>query len=290
MTGQARGVSGPRRITALFAAVVAIVAAASCSSDDAAPTDGKRTVHEAFSMTLEELESAIGGLPADIRENIEARPWYFLELTDRMLTQPEELYVLVDKSHSLDPDTLPPDLVPLTNYDLSLNRSDLSLRRSVMPDVLAMTEAARIDGVELVYSSTYRSYDYQKSVYERHVREYGREQADRVSARPGTSQHQLGTTIDFGSITDAFRDTEAGRWLFDNAWRFGFSLSYPEGGEDLTGYRHEIWHYRYLSRTGTTMEREFFSSLQQHFLAFFHENRELFESSRVGTVPDERAQ
>ena len=155
-----------------------------------------------------------------------------------------------------------------------------------MPDVLAMTEAARIDGIELVYSSTYRSYEYQKTVYDRHVRTYGREQADRESARPGMSQHQLGTTIDFGSITDAFGDTAAGKWLVSNARRFGFSLSYPEGGEELTGYRHEIWHYRYLSRVGTLMEREFFASIQQHMLEFFHEYRAFFVSNMIDTKTD----
>lgn len=142
-----------------------------------------------------------------------------------------------------------------------------------------MATAAEIDGITLVFSSAYRSYDYQKAVYERNVRQLGQEQADRESARPGTSQHQLGTTVDFGSITDAFAETPAGKWLLENAWRYGFSLSYPDGYESLTGYRHEIWHYRYISRAAARLERDYFGSIQHYLLVFLADHLETLRAA-----------
>ena len=90
-------------------------------------------------------------------------------------------------------------------------RNDLSLRIPAEKSLRLMGEGAKQDGITLVVSSTFRSYDYQKIVYERNVKQMGQEAADRESARPGTSQHQLGTAVDFGSITDEFAETKAGK-------------------------------------------------------------------------------
>jgi zinc D-Ala-D-Ala carboxypeptidase len=235
----------------------------------------RELVHPAFSMTLADVRETISPLPPDIQANILMRPQYFMELVDQALTLSPELLRLVDKAHALPSDYEPDDLVSLAEYDVRVNRSDLTLRRGVMPDVLAMVEAARSDDIELVFSSCYRSYSYQETVYKRHIEQLGEEQANRESAKPGTSQHQLGTTIDFGSITPAFGDTPAGKWLYRHAWKYGFSLSYPAGLEELTGYMHEIWHYRYISRVGTELEQQFFNGIQQHLLSFWnaHKNR-----------------
>ncbi len=239
--------------------------------------------HPQFDITLDQLKTEIQNEPDFVQQHIIARPQYFLELAQNFCEKPDWARVLVDKNHPLPEDYAPNDLVMLNIYPLSLNRSNLRLSRSCMPAVLAMTEAARIEGVELVYSSTFRSYEYQEKLYEGYVDRHGQKEADRFSARPGTSQHQLGTTIDFGSITPEFGDTSAGKWLYEHAWEYGFSLSYPEGKEDLTGYMFEIWHYRYITRTGTLLEREFFNGLQQHMLEFFDRHYEFFCTQKSKT-------
>ena len=149
-----------------------------------------------------------------------------------------------------------------------------------MPNLLAMAKAAKADGVTLVSSSGYRSYEYQRRVYAREVRMYGQETADRESARAGTSQHQLGTVIDFGSITDAFAETRAGKWLAAHAEEYGFSLSYPRDDEALTGYRYESWHYRFITVAGTRLQKEFFGDIQQYLLLFLNDNRLALEAKR----------
>lgn len=245
-------------------------------------------VHPAFTVTLPELEARLAATAAELRPafaerfapRILERPEYFLELLRQSFDEPQELFRLVDKEHALPEDYAPEDLVDLNRYAdrLILNRNDLSLRAIIMPDLFAMIEAARLDGILIDISSTYRSYQYQAGLFERHVQNLGREQAERVSARPGTSQHQLGTTVDFGSITPAFADTRAGRWLAANSRDFGFSLSYPDGYEELTGYSYEPWHFRYISRVGTELETQFFEGLQQHLLEFYRANAEWFRA------------
>ena len=116
-----------------------------------------------------------------------------------------------------------------------------------------MRRDAREEGIELVAFSTYRSFDRQKVLYEGYVAKDGEKAADRYSARPGFSEHQTGLAFDFGeagkeehwaSVT--FGETAGGEWLYENAHQYGFILRYPEGSEEITGYMHESWHYRFV--------------------------------------------
>jgi len=246
----------------------------------AAP-EGAERVSPEFSLTREELKAMTAGLPAGIREVILSRPADFLHQVGAVLDQPEDLFVLVDKQHSLAPTYVPPDLVPLKDYPLKLSWPGLKLRKAIMPAVLEMARAARADGVTLSFSSAYRSYDYQEGVFQREVDMYGRLAAERESAQAGHSQHQLGTAVDFGTISDDFAGTPEGRWVAAHAWEHGFSLSYPEGLESVTGYRHESWHYRYISRPGTLLQRSFFSDVQQYLLEFLAASRAALERRRL---------
>jgi len=257
----------------LMALSVAVLpASAAAAGTSAAPE---------FSLTLQDLRTITAALPKTVQDRIigDARP--FLNLLSRVLDEPAEYLVLVDKSHPLPAGSVPPDLVSLAAYPLSVSRGDLLLRKAIMPDVLALSAAARADGVTLLFSSSYRSYEYQKAVYEREVKTYGQQAANRESARPGTSQHQLGTAVDFGSITDAFAETKAGRWLMAHAEEYGFSLSFPKGYESVTGYRYESWHYRYITKTAARLQKEYFEDIQQYLLEFLHDNRAALEAKRL---------
>ena len=228
-------------------------------------------IHPEFDLTADELEELLSEEPEAVRSAVRARPEYFLELVDRTLDLPKALYALVDKTHPLPENYRPSELVALSVYSrIRINRDSLQLSSLCIPDLLAMNEAARADGVTLVISSAFRSYSYQKGLYEGYVAKHGQEEADRFSARPGTSQHQLGTAIDFGSITEKIASTPQGEWLAEHAWEYGFSLSYPKGMEETTGYMWEPWHFRYMSRTATRLEREFFGGVQQHMTEFLH--------------------
>lgn len=179
------------------------------------------------------------------------------------------LYYLIDKKHFVSSDYVPKDLMPVKNNDLwNVSRNDLSLRPEAYAALEELSRAALADGIKLMVSSTYRSYQYQEGLFNRYVAQDGVELAERYSARPGTSQHQLGVAIDFGSITDDWGDTKMGKWVYEHAAEYGWSLSFPQGYEDVTGYMWECWHFRYIGKTACEFQKKWFGNIQQFMLEF----------------------
>ena len=213
------------------------------------------------------------GLPERLSRMVAASalesPAFIMELL-ALLENDSFLYYLVDKKNSLPENYEPSDLVPLTGSSYRRARDGLELRRMAADSLDGMAASAGAEGIVLTIGSAYRSAEYQAQVYEREVRTYGRETADRQSARPGHSQHQLGLVVDFSPIDDAFAKTEASRWLLNNAGRFGWSLSYPDGYEEVTGYRWESWHYRYVGRDLAAFIENYFEGIQQYALQFIN--------------------
>ncbi len=258
-------------VICLLFALLSAVPAEGAGGGDVAPH---------FRMTLEELEHATASLSPRTRARIASDAKGFLALMERVLGLPTDLLVLVDKQHGLDRDFVPRDLVALEGYPLQVTRKGLSLRSVLMPDLLSMVKSARADGVSLPLSSTYRSYAYQVTIYERELKDKSREEVERELAPPGHSQHQLGTAIDFGSIDASFAATSAGRWLSRNAWKYGFSLSYPQGSEAETGYAYEPWHYRYVGPSAAEAVERFFEGSLQSFLEFYERQGAYFEERK----------
>jgi D-alanyl-D-alanine carboxypeptidase len=181
------------------------------------------------------------------------------------------LYYLIDKKHYVGSDYEPKDLMPVKNNDLwNVSRNDLSLRPEAYHALEELSRAALADGIKLMVSSTYRSYSYQERLFARYVAQDGVELAERYSARPGTSQHQLGVAIDFGSITDDWADTKMGKWVYNNAAKYGWSLSFPQGYEDVTGYMWECWHFRYIGVEACEFQKKWFGDIQQFMLEFLY--------------------
>jgi D-alanyl-D-alanine carboxypeptidase len=157
----------------------------------------------------------------------------------------------VDKTHSLPAGYEPPGLSALPGDYLAPGFGG-SLRSEVVDALLVMLDAAYGEGHDIRCRSAYRSYAEQEQTFNYWVSVLGYEEATRVSAMPGHSEHQLGTTCDLTSpevgwdLSDSFGETEPGRWLADHAHEYGFALSYPAGQEAATGYSYEPWHYRYI--------------------------------------------
>ncbi len=159
---------------------------------------------------------------------------------------------LLDTIYKLPADYIPTDLVFTAEAGLYPN---YKVRRFVLIDLkLLMSDAAKL-GHPIAIQSAYRSYAYQEKVFNYWVERQGLDAAKKSSARPGHSEHQLGTTLDFRSADGPpaweladWAKTEAGAWMMENAWRYGFVLSYPKNKEDITCYVYEPWHYRYMGR------------------------------------------
>jgi len=261
----------------IFSAVFTALFFLSCIKSD---TMNKNAVEAAktpsqeyvvFPVKQDILENA--GLPQQLSVKIQnlLSNQAFISVLSNIMKDDPYIRILVDKEHSLPENYEPDDLIELANSSYRVNRDGMFLRKAAESSLEEMAAAAAKEGLTLVASSAYRSYDYQVQVYERNVRQMGLEAADRESARPGHSQHQLGLVVDFGSITDAFAQTAEGRWLAANASRFGWSLSYPDGYEEITGYRWESWHYRYVGRELAAFIDTYFEGIQQYALSFIHE-------------------
>ncbi|WP_276779508.1 M15 family metallopeptidase [Treponema succinifaciens] len=181
----------------------------------------------------------------------------------------KSLFFLIDKKHAASSSYVPKDLVSLKKNGLfDLNKDGMEIRKEAYSALNEMAQAALNDGIRLLVSSAYRSYSYQENLFNYWVSVDGLEEAERESARPGTSQHQLGTAVDFGSISDDFDKTQMGQWIYKNAADYGWSLSFPKGYEDVTGYRWECWHFRYIGKNACRFQQKWFGGIQQFMLEF----------------------
>ncbi len=166
-----------------------------------------------------------------------------------------DLLTFLNKERRLLVTYEPSDLVNLReNYiDLYVNDDTFVLRKEAADNLDLMLKDMREEiNKNVVIASAYRSYETQAKLYSGYVAQYGQEETDKFSARPGYSEHQLGTVVDFVNeesgfqFNEQFGETEAGVWLKDNSYLYGFIMSYPNGTEEVTGYAYEPWQFRYI--------------------------------------------
>jgi D-alanyl-D-alanine carboxypeptidase len=121
-----------------------------------------------------------------------------------------------------------------------------------MDDLAAMFAASRAAGLDLIIESGYRSWGDQAATFDSWAARIGYAAARVRSARPGHSEHQLGTAVDLtspgwgGRFGDWGRETAEGAWLAEHAWEFGFVMSYPFGTQGATCFSYEPWHFRWI--------------------------------------------
>ncbi|MCL6613047.1 MAG: M15 family metallopeptidase [Firmicutes bacterium] len=161
--------------------------------------------------------------------------------------------LLVNKARPLPADYVPPDLRPAgIPFTCPVDSPKRLLRAEAAEALERLFARATQEGIALLGVSGYRSYERQREIFAAHMADLGEEAANRVSARPGESEHQTGLAIDVSSpevgglLVESFGETEAGRWLAQNAPKYGFVIRYPRGKEDVTGYAYEPWHLRYV--------------------------------------------
>ncbi len=157
---------------------------------------------------------------------------------------------VVDRESPLPLDYKPTDLVAIQKKWDYHTEGTKRLRKEAKAAQEKLFEAARDEGIDLRVVSAYRSAAQQKYLYLRKLDKAGPGQ--KLVAKPGHSEHQLGTTIDISStdpktvLRAAFADTPEGKWLRDNAARFGFRFTYTEATQEKTGFKPEPWHIRYM--------------------------------------------
>ena len=160
--------------------------------------------------------------------------------------------VLIDTARSVPQDFGPTDLHNISDAGFPFT-AGVAVRSLVINDLAAMRKAAIADHVPLTVVAAYRSYSQQTDLYARRVDKLGNTEAGSRVARPGHSEHQLGTAIDLTSagLTDvdsAWGSTPQGQWVATTAYKYGFLLSYPLDASARTCYDYEPWHLRYVGR------------------------------------------
>ena len=186
--------------------------------------------------------------------------------------------ILVDTTRSLPGTYGPPDLHNISDAGFPFTEGQ-ALRGFVMADLSALREAAAANGTPIGILASYRSFPTQVDLFNRRVDQLGASEAGSRVARPGHSEHQLGTTIDISEagatdVDQSFGASPTGQWIASNAHKFGFILSYPAGASAKTCYDFEPWHLRYVGRdeaaaiidAGITL-REFLWNLEQQAVA-----------------------
>ena len=166
---------------------------------------------------------------------------------------PDDLLTIVTQQFYLPESYSPNNLVLLSDYfdsNVTLNKEIYVSNHVIEPLVQMINEMHRI-GLNPSILSGYRSYEEQALAWHWWNSQYP-DRAAILSAQPGKSEHQLGTTIDFGSpamnhlFHVDFGKTPEGKWLEANAHRYGFTLSYPKDTYDITGFKFEPWHFRFI--------------------------------------------
>ena len=119
---------------------------------------------------------------------------------------------------------------------------------------------AKADGMNISVMSSYRTYQKQVELFRKKIERLEKagwdhkravEEAGKVVAVPGTSEHQLGLTVDFvtgsyRSLDEGIKNTKEYKWIEENAWKYGYVIRYPSGKSEITGIISEPWHLRYV--------------------------------------------
>lgn len=247
------------------------------SNKSARKINDTETLEMEINPEIEKLNRVLVQLSDECKKAIpNGNPQEFLQDLKAVLQSESEFssddlspFYLIDKKHKVSSDYVPKNLISLKKNELfDINKNNLSLRPEAYEALKKLAEAALKDGIKLTVSSTYRSYEYQKNLFDYWVSVDGLEEAERESARPGTSQHQLGLALDFAPVDDAFDKTPAGKWVYENASKYGWSLSFPQEYEHVTGYRWECWHFRYIGKTAVDFQKKWFGNIQQFMIEF----------------------
>ena len=183
---------------------------------------------------------------------------------DRDLPAPtsgDPALTILDRTHGLGADDAPNDLVSASDAGLDGISTGQRVRAILIADLAAMASAWEAGGLTIDVESGYRSYADQAATFDQWVDRIGEEAARLRVARPGHSEHQLGTAMDVvspgwsGRFGDWATESAEGAWMAEHAWEFGFVMSYPAGGEADTCFGYEPWHYRWVGRAAAAAHR-----------------------------------
>lgn len=215
---------------------------------------GEEHIEGFDSYTLDDILESQGGYRAESGGMDELEEDYVFDPSDWRL-------VLINKQHPIP-----------EGYEFKLGtiKDSMQCDERIIDDLLLMMHGAKKDGVNLVIKSPYRTLDRQEFLFNKKIKNYmgqglsymdAYKIASQAVTVPGSSEHQVGLSLDITSDTytlldQGFGETEAGKWLAEHSCEYGFTLRYPLGKEYITSIEYEPWHFRYVGREAATIMKE----------------------------------
>ncbi len=154
----------------------------------------------------------------------------------------------VSREYLISETYVPEDLTAVNVHSAETKK----LRKEAAEQLEAMFQAAINDRIYLKLVDGYRSYSYQRDLYNYYVNNRGKAYADSIDAYPGASEHQLGLAADIGcwngscELSYCFTDYLDYSWLIEHSWEYGWIERYPKGKSSITGVEYSPWHFRYI--------------------------------------------
>jgi zinc D-Ala-D-Ala carboxypeptidase len=204
------------------------------------------------------ISDQVSQLPESIQniaDQVQAKPVTIFNPPKYSIDEADSIWVVINKQRQISPLRYKPEnlVFPAFPRPKVQNPFVLQLREEAALATVELAAAMRAAGKgTLILNSGFRTYNTQKALYDITKETRGLAVAEKLSARPGHSEHQLGLAADFSArgqgcvILVCFGNTEAGRWLEANAHEYGFILRYPKGYRAITGFQYEPWHFRYV--------------------------------------------
>jgi D-alanyl-D-alanine carboxypeptidase len=222
------------------------------------------------------ISDQVADLPESIQNianQVQPKPVTIFDPPKYSIDEADSIWVVVNKQRQISPLRYKPENLVFPNFPIPKiqNPFGLQLRQEAAVATVEMAKAMKDEGAgTLILNSGFRTYKTQEALYDRTKATRGLAVAEKLSARPGHSEHQLGLAADFSArgqgcvILVCFGNTEAGRWLEENAHEYGFILRYPKGYKPITGFQYEPWHFRYVGvELSTEMKTKGIKTLEE---------------------------
>ena len=154
--------------------------------------------------------------------------------------------ILINRIYGVDSDYEVDDIIKVP---VQYAYSGVKISESILDDIIMLIDAAKENGYTFVLSDGYRSYKEQEKLYNSYKNSAGIKEADRVAARPGHSEYETGISfniVPYNKVYESPKESEEYKWLYDNAYKYGFIFRLPDAKEKLTGFEASTWRLRYV--------------------------------------------
>lgn len=168
---------------------------------------------------------------------------------DPIINDTYSIDMIINKYNGVSENFEPNNLTKIPSEYCKIKEEDEYLAKDALNAYTEMLEAAKAEGYDILVNSAYRSYKDQDEVYQTYYNLYGENYVKKYAAKPGYSEHQTGLALDIASANSSiFEESKEFTWMKENSYKYGFVLRFPKNKADVTGFKYEAWHYRYVGK------------------------------------------